>query len=176
MCAGTATTEYEAYKVKEFSRNSDDCDRDTCSIRGYVYTNGTASSAAQAVVYSVADQNGQMQLLGTRSVSSGVGKDGLNVNFRWQGANQVVLMYVHSVSASHSVRLEDEEGTNTRRFCLGALNVCQLNRSSGSIIENKKVAASLYIAAPPAGEIYCLWVTCGMHAPKESTCAKDCVF
>ena len=153
MCAGIAPTEYEAYEVKEFSRNSDDCDRDTCSIVGHVNTNGTVSSEAQAVVFSVADQNGQMQLLGTTSLSSGVGKDTVNVNFHWPGANQVVLVYVHPAAASHSARLKDEEGESTRRYCLGALNVCQLHRSSASILENKKVAASLYMVAPPIGEV-----------------------
>ena len=155
MCAGIAATEYEAYEVEEFSRN--DCNRETCSIMGYVNTDGSgmASSAAQAAVFSVADQNGQMQLLGTKLVSSGVGKDRVSVNFNWQeGANRVVLMYVQSVTASHSVRLKDEEGKNTRRFCLGAFNVCQLHRSSASIIEDKKVAATLHIVAPPASEIF----------------------
>ena len=150
MFAGIAPTEYEAYEVKEFSRNSDDCDRDTCSIVGHVNTNGTVSSEAQAVVFSVADQNGQMQLLGTTSLSSGVGKVTVNVNFHWPGTNQVVFVYV---AASHSTRLKDEEGESTRRYCLEALNVCQLHRSSASILENKKVAASLYMVAPPIGEV-----------------------
>ena len=152
MCAGIAATEYEAYEVREFSQN-DGCDRETCKIKGFVNTDGTASSAAQAVVFSVADQDGQMQLLGTKSVSSGKGKDTVDVNFNWRGSTQVVLMYVYPVAASHSARLKDEEGKNTRRFCLGAFNVCQLHRSSASIIENKRVSASLYLAIPPASEI-----------------------
>ena len=154
MCAGIAATEYEAYEVREFSRN-DDCNRDTCSIVGHIHTNGSgaASSAAQAAVFSVADQNDQMQLLGTKSVSPGKGRDSVNVNFNWEGTDQVVFVYVRPVTANYSVRLMDKEGEKTRRFCLGALNVCQLHRNSACIIENKKVSASLHMVAPPIGEI-----------------------
>ena len=154
-CAGAGYGQYEAYELKEFSKN-EYC-QELCQIYAQVLTNNvdlTGSTTAQVAVYSVA--NGQLELLGTSSVTRGIGLDTISVNFRWHSNVQTaVLVYICSVTDECKVKWLDSEGKNTRQFCLGSLsNLCQLNRNSARIIANRtfNINGDFTIQRPSAGK------------------------
>lgn len=145
---------YEAYGVAEFSRdsNSTDCTADVCMVVGSLgtmpgQTSGQDSTPAQAAVYGVQDGNGTMQLLGISSVTRVSVSDMVSVNFIWQDAQLVILVYVRRNTSNRDAMLVHSDGKNTSKFLLAAPDLCNLCRSSATVITGMEVrnAAKLRI-------------------------------
>ena len=152
------SNQYEAYVVQEFDRNAYDCGlRELCQITGYVATTGAqpmGSEAATATVYSASDDNDIMVLLGTSTVTHQMRADRVLVNFRWQGATSVALVHTSLVTSNRNVSLISSPGKSTRKFLLGSSDLCQLCRSSATVIMDMEVrrVSPLNLVIPEEGE------------------------
>ena len=150
---------YEAYGVAEFQRESStDCMTEgVCVLEGFVgtvqVTHAMDSTAAQAAVYGLQEETGVMQLLGIATVTSSNSlSDRVSVNFNWQDARVVMLVYVRHNISNRDVKLMVREGKNTTKFFLGAPDQCILCRSSATVITGMEVRNSALTIKSAASE------------------------
>ena len=153
---------YEAYGVAEFRRESSTgCMTEVCELEGVVGTmqvqhmhdSHMPATAAQAAVFGLQEETGVMQLLGIATVTSSNSlSDRVSVNFNWQDARVVMLVYVRHNISNRDVKLMVREGKNTTKFFLGAPDQCILCRSSATVITGMEVRNSALTIKSAASE------------------------